>query len=141
LCRGQGVDEKDKDDVEPVDLGGASSAQATAWWSLSISASPKAPIFLRILLDIYPVRSIMGDYPGIGYSKLFSYLSHLINMVVHSALLFHLSPGVSGERCATESNIGHFDSWHGGSGVEYWGDVVHGQHINDFYEHFHVYNR
>jgi hypothetical protein len=64
-----------------------------------------------------------------------------MNLFGHLVLLFISSLGVSGERFATRSSIGHFGSWHFGSGVKYKVDVAPGQHINDFYEHFRVYNR
>jgi hypothetical protein len=102
----------------------------------------KSANFSSILLDIYPVCSIMGDCPThwiFEAIQLFSLISSM--WLVIRLAYFILSLGVSGERFATESSIGHFGLWHGGTGVKYRADLVSGQHINDFYEHFHVYNR
>jgi hypothetical protein len=108
---------------------------------LSVSASTKAPTPLRIFLDIYPVCSIMGDCPRHWICKAIHYclISSICFVIWFSYSFYHSE--YQARVFPTRSTIGHFGLWHFGSGVEYKADVAPGQHINDFYEYFRVYNR
>jgi hypothetical protein len=83
----------------------------------------------------------MGDCPWHWICTAIPCFSRLIRLFGHLVFLFILPLGVSSGRFATRSTIGHFGLWHFDSGDEYKADVAPGQHINDFYEYFRVYNR